>query len=149
MDTITSNTKLENNPTVILFVGSNPSNASTTNIAFHAQTKSSKILTGWSKDLPGIKVHINVLNEKTDNNRPLNNKEIKLNLERLAIDIKCSGATKIVALGKTAAKALSMMGVPHYEMPHPSGRNRKLNDANYVAAKVKGLTDYISNPSGL
>ena len=147
MDITTSSTTLVEqtsaNP-VLLFVGSNPSNASFCDIAFHASTKSSKILTSWCKDLQGIKIHLNVLNQKTENNRPLKKSEIKLNLDRLALDIKATKATHIIALGKTAATALSMLGVAYYEMPHPSGRNRLLNDPEYVAQKVKGLREFCS-----
>jgi hypothetical protein len=38
---------------------------------------------------------------------------------------------KVVALGKSAEKALTKLKVPHYPMPHPSGRNRLLNDAEF------------------
>lgn len=88
-------------------------------------------------------MHVNVLNEKTENNRPLNGAEIKAALPRLAIDLK--GVDRVVALGKTAAKALSQLGVSFYEMPHPSGRNRLLNDVTYVEQKVKGLLEYCSS----
>jgi len=96
-------------------------------------------------DLQGMKVHLNVLNKKTEDNRPLKKSEIKLNLERLASDIKGIEPTHIIALGKTAATALTMLGVEYYEMPHPSGRNRKLNNPEYVAGKVKGLTEYCNS----
>jgi len=43
---------------------------------------------------------------------------------------------KIVALGKAAEKALTKLKVPHYPMPHPSGRNRLLNDVEYEAFVV-------------
>jgi uracil-DNA glycosylase len=129
----------------ILFVGSNPSNASTCEVAFHGSTKSSKILTDWTRDIQGMKVHINVLNEKTENNRPLKTSEIKSNLTRLAEDIKATSPTRIVALGKTAAKALTLLQLDFYEMPHPSGRNRKLNDPAYVQEKVKGLLEFCSS----
>jgi uracil-DNA glycosylase len=127
----------------ILFVGSNPSNASTCDIAFHGSTKSSKILTEWTKDIQGTKMHVNVLNQKTKNNRPLTASEVKVALPRLAIDL--AGVDKIVALGKTAAKALSQLGVSFYEMPHPSPRNRLLNDPAYTTEKVKGLISYCSS----
>lgn len=126
----------------ILFVGSNPSNASTCDVAFHGSTRSSQILTGWIKDIRGCKMHINVLNKKTENNRPLTTQEVNDSLEKLREQLNMIKADRVVALGKTAAKALTLLGVVHYEMPHPSGRNRKLNDASYVAEKVKGLTNY-------
>jgi len=142
-DSTTSSTTL-GNKNVILFVGSNPSNSSFCDVAFHMSTRSSKILTGWCTDLHGLKIHLNVLNKKTEGNRPLKASEIKMNLERLALDIKGTSPTHIIALGKTAAKALTLLGVEYYEMPHPSGRNRLLNDPEYVAGKVKGLVEYCS-----
>jgi hypothetical protein len=139
----TLSTTLEQ-PKTILFIGSNPSNSSAINAAFHSPTSSSKILTSWCKDIQGIKAHLNVLNEKTENNRALKQSEIKLNIERLSSDIKIVAPTHIVALGKTAAKALALIGIEHYEMPHPSGRNRQLNDPEYVAKKIQGLVEYCS-----
>lgn len=129
---------------ITLFVGSNPSQQSLTDAAFHGTTRSSQILTEWMKDIQGAKVHVNVLNKKTEDNRPLKRGEITANLERLASDIKGIAPTYIVALGKTAATALTLLGVKFYEMPHPSGRNRLLNDSVFVATKVKGLTEYCS-----
>jgi|GEM_PF-6223844 len=131
-------------PKVVLFVGSNPSNASTCDAAFHGSTKSSKILTGWCEGLPGMKMHINVLDKKTEDNRPLKVGEIKSNLEDLKEKIRWIKPDAIVALGKTATKALELIEANFYEMPHPSGRNRLLNDPAYVAEKIKGLIDYVS-----
>lgn len=128
----------------ILFVGSNPSNTSTCDMAFHGSTRSSQILSVWCKDVTGIKMHINVANKKTENNRSLKGNEIRANLERLSEDLKTISAAKVIALGKTAAKALTLLGVDFYEMPHPSGRNRKLNDPKYVEEKIKGLISYVN-----
>lgn len=128
----------------ILFVGSNPSNASTCDAAFHGSARSSQILSEWTKDIKAVKVHINVINNTTENNRPLSMSEIKGALPRLSSDIDHIKATKIVALGKTAAKALGRLGMNFYEMPHPSGRNRLLNDPKYVEQKVKGLIEYVN-----
>lgn len=129
---------------VILFVGSNPSRASTTEAAFHGSTKSSKILTAWTENVRGIKMHVNVLNKKTENNRPLKTSEIQLNLDLLKSNIEGISPDHVVALGKTASKALTLLGIKHYEMPHPSGKNRKLNDKKFVAEKIKGLLEYVS-----
>ena len=134
---------------LILFVGSNPSNASTCDIAFHWATRSSQILTSWCKDVTGHLTHINVMNEKTEDNRPLKKSEIKLNLERLKNEIDAIKPNRIVALGRTATTALTLLGVEFYEMPHPSGSNRKLNDKLFVAEKIKGLTEFCNkvNPN--
>jgi uracil-DNA glycosylase len=131
----------------ILFIGSNPSNASTCEVAFHGTAKSSHILTEWTKDVNGVKMHINVLNKKTENNRPLKASEIKENIGLLAENIKVINPTRIVALGKTASKALTLLQVDFYEMPHPSGRNRLLNDPKYVEEKIKGLVQFCNQTS--
>jgi uracil-DNA glycosylase len=39
---------------------------------------------------------------------------------------------KVVALGAVAAKALDQAEVHHWKLPHPSGRNLKINDARAV-----------------
>ena len=86
--------------------------------------------------------YLNVTNQKTGNNRPLKISEVRDALANLKRDMNYIGPDRIVALGKTAAKALTLLGVDFYEMPHPSGRNRLLNDPNYVQEKVKGLVSY-------
>lgn len=142
MDSITSPTKCS----VVLFIGSNPSNASSSDAAFHGSTKSSQILTGWLANLPkdrGV-MFINVLNKKTEDNRPLKKSEVKANLEQLQSTITAIEPDYIVTLGKTADEALTLLHREHYAMPHPSGRNRLLNDPKYVEGKLKGLTEYTS-----
>ena len=128
---------------IIVFVGSNPSKASITCIPFDTDTKSFRILSGWM-DAAGIVntvvVFRNVANTPTPNNRPLNVSEIKECLPGLTESLQ--GFTKIVALGKTAHKALSMAGIPHLELSHPSGMNRKLNCPHYVNEQISKLRDY-------
>ena len=133
---------------VILFVGSNPSNASADETAFHASTKSNKILASWCKDIIGEKIYINVLDKKTEGNRPLKLKEIKSNLDRLAEDINRIAPTRIIALGKTSSTALTLLGLKFFELPHPSGCNRLLNNPIYVSQKIKKLVEYC-NPTSL
>jgi hypothetical protein len=38
---------------------------------------------------------------------------------------------KIIALGTKASKHLESYHYAHFKFPHPSGRNRKLNDKTY------------------
>ncbi len=130
---------------ILLFVGSNPSSKSVDDSAFHHSTKSGKILDSWCKDLVGTKVYINVSDKKTENNRPLTMQDTKNNLDNLREDIMIQNPDKIVALGKTAATAMTLLRLNFYEMPHPSGLNRKLNDKEYVAEKIKGLLEFCSN----
>lgn len=134
----------------ILFVGSNPSTASGyAGHAFFLDTKSGKELAMWIANLDShlIKNHdcvafANVSNTPTENNRPLKKSEIKQALPNLARIIERFNATHIIALGKTAHTALTLLQLPHLEMPHPSGLNRKLNDKEYKEQKIKELVDY-------
>lgn len=142
----------------IIFVGSNPSIRSSSTVPFWHDTKSTKTINGWFgmlEELVGeTDIHqigdmlyfLNVYNNATPNNRPLKVSEIKQSLPRLKVDILNCGECKIIALGKTAQKALDMLGMEHYSMPHPSGLNRQLNDKNFVAEKINGLKDYLYSP---
>ena len=129
----------------ILFVGSNPSTSSLCNAAFHGSTRSSKILTEWTKDVKGTKLHVNVSSKKTEKNRPLTVQETKDNLDGLEADIIICNPDKIVALGKTAAKALDLLKLDHFKMFHPSGRNRVLNDKALVEKKISEMVAYCSS----
>lgn len=147
MDSTTSNTKFNKTEKVqvVLFVGSNPSNASTMDVAFHGSTKSSKILSQWISNIKDkLPVYINVMSKKTENNRPLKKSEINSNLDQLSKMLDTIKPDYVVALGKTASTALTLLRVTHYDMPHPSGRNRKLNNKQYVAEKIKGLVEFCS-----
>jgi len=52
----------------------------------------------------------------------------------------------IIALGKNASKRLDSECLDHFKMPHPSGRNRLLNDKSFIAGKLieckKWLDEY-------
>src|SRR5581483_6275793 len=130
----------------ILIVGANPSSKSITNKAFDPSTKSGKMLQEWLGDLP---MHVdiqlaNVYNSSTPNNRPLNRAEIEVGKLELAERMKYLSADGYIALGQVAADVLTEMGLEFYEMPHPSGLNRKLNDKAWAEEKIKGLREFIS-----
>ena len=134
----------------VLFVGSNPSQKSNSVTPFWHDAKSTKILSTWTSKLELENVifcFANVSNFPTPDNRPLLVSEIKASLPILEHDIRfIIMPHKIVALGKTAEKALTLLRLDFYAMPHPSGLNRLLNDPAYVEEKIKGLKLYL-NPS--
>jgi uracil-DNA glycosylase len=128
----------------ILFVGTNPSNASPyESVAFHWYTKSSQRLSKWMEGIDGCKMYINVLNKKTEGNRPPKKSEIDLG--QLKEQLNIAGADRVVALGHIASKSLRAIGVAHLQMPHPSGKNRLLNSRTFEAQKIKELADYCAS----
>jgi uracil-DNA glycosylase len=126
----------------VMLVGSNPSVRSSTSIAFSPCTKSGRLVEEWLlpfEKLISSRVRINVYDKPTENNRPLKAEEIKSGCINLKNAIATFQPDVIVAFGKTAARALTLLGFEHYEMPHPSGLNRQLNDPTYLEEKLKGL----------
>ena len=134
----------------ILFLGSNPSVKSATLEPFWKNTNSMATLSKWIEQLPlndKVELHfLNISNTPTEENRPLRVSEIKSNLSRLEEDIIRLQPERIVALGRSAERALTFLGTSHYCMPHPSGLNRKLNDGDFMQEKIMGLQTYIDNP---
>ena len=126
----------------ILVVGSNPSVKSPGLTPFHPHTRSSKVLHQWFLGVHVKIVYINVVDYVTPKNRPLTVREIRENLPNFTKKLDQYKDRKIVALGKTAAKALSMTGRDFFEAPHPSGLNRKLNDQEYVKQMKENLRRY-------
>lgn len=134
----------------IVFIGSNPSIKSSKLTPFWSDTKSAKVLKYWLEQLKDSDSELffyNVSDQPTENNRPLKISEIKENLQTLKDKLQVFELHKIdikvVALGKTAEKALTLLGVQYFAMPHPSGLNRKLNDKAYVGEKLKALIEFI------
>jgi len=54
-----------------------------------------------------------------------------------------SGYERVVALGDFVSYCLMRAGVDHYVAPHPSGRNRKMNDQCFVTVQIEGLRAYL------
>ena len=137
----------------VLFIGSNPSQKSSKTVPFWHDTRSRMVLDKWLLNAQIPIEYIDFLNVSmlpTPNNRPLKTTEIRGCLNRLEIDItKHIRPDYIIALGKTAEKALIMMkltetGYDYFAMPHPSGLNRQLNDSKFIEEKIKGLIEYMS-----
>lgn len=143
----------------IVFLGSNPSNASPFLDPF-THCRSAHVLAGWLARL-GLRweevTFANVANYKTIGNKPLTGSQISAEIPRLIAEL--SDAV-VIALGTTAQKAAKKTANGCYPwpaplaiipLPHPSGMNRLLNDQDYVAkvldeAKSK-LTAALSLPT--
>ena len=126
----------------VMIVGSNPSTKSSNLSAFDTSTKSGRTVDEWlsplGKYISEI-IALNVYDRPTENNRSLTQKEIKAGCKTVERWVDYHKPDVVVAFGKTASKALTLLGIEHYEMPHPSGLNRQLNDPNHIVEKLKGL----------
>lgn len=49
----------------------------------------------------------------------------------------------VLALGGEASTVLKKIGISHFKLPHPSGRNRLLNDKNFEASCLEECRQYI------
>lgn len=135
----------------VLFIGSNPATAATSTYPFDISSKSGKTIREWiiRAGITGNATFYNVANRRTPNNRPLKKSEIEAALPMLqrAVEWEKSFQRKdiyLVAVGKTAQQALTLLRLPFYAMPHPSGLNRQLNDPQFVEEKINGLKKFFS-----
>lgn len=132
---------------VILFIGSNPSQDSNSTDAFSPDSKSRRIIDRWLSEIQlddrySI-IFINISDNVTANNRPLKIKEIRDRLDSLSIKIRDCDPRRIITLGRSAEKALTLLQLDFFAMPHPSGLNRQLNDKNFVKEKINNLMRYL------
>lgn len=50
---------------------------------------------------------------------------------------------KIIALGGFVSTTLNKLGIDHFKMPHPSPRNRLLNDKEYEKSMIKQCRKFL------
>jgi hypothetical protein len=49
----------------------------------------------------------------------------------------------IIALGNNAEKYIKTITYQYFKLPHPSGRNRQLNDSRFIAVRLSEAVSYI------
>lgn len=52
---------------------------------------------------------------------------------------------KFVAIGNNAAHVLNLAGIPHFKLPHPSGRNRQNNDPDFIQKRLDACKEWLKN----
>lgn len=52
---------------------------------------------------------------------------------------------KVVALGNNASFRLEKIGVKHFKLPHPSPKNRRLNDHHFVDRELQKCKIYVNS----
>jgi len=55
----------------------------------------------------------------------------------------------VVALGNKASERLNEVNVPHFKLPHPSPKNFKLNDKEYINLELKKCAEYIASKTSV
>lgn len=128
----------------VWFVGSNPSKYNTNpEIPFHG-TKSLIVLLEWIKTLGLDRYHlINISSKLIEYNK------LKITPQEMQeLNNKLHDKTIVVALGLVASKALTQLKIKHFLLPHPSGRNRMLNDKTMVEKTLQSCKEYITMLKG-
>ena len=115
----------------LLLVGDKPSKKNKDPKVAFVGTASHKRIMEWLEVLLDEKAAISMVN-RTD-------PEFSVVLIRATLK-----RYQIIALGEEAAQALAHHGVVNYfKLPHPSGRNRKLNNKKYVAEILQKCKTWI------
>lgn len=128
----------------VLFVGSNPSVKNLDPSIPFEGTRSQKILDVWINFLQLADYQVvNILDRATTNNRPLTKREIKNCIIEFRMKLQDIKYDRIIALGNSASIALKMLKLEHYKLPHPSPRNRKLNNKDELQKELKECKVYI------
>lgn len=125
---------------MIIFVGDKPSKQNLDPDIPFVGTQSYKKLLSWIAKLDvdyNDSVICNVEHLKIDS---MGHMSVELNCMFFEIDPE---GDRFVALGNNAAKALRALSLPFFQLPHPSGLNRKLNDKTYVEYVLDECKEYI------
>jgi len=103
----------------VLFVGDRPGKTNTDPAIAFDGTASGKRLEKWIKymDIANY-TKVNFFNADGSKN----------SYSSHSIEYFLQHKRPIIALGNNASKALNNIGIYHFKLPHPSGRNRIIND---------------------
>lgn len=115
----------------LLLVGDKPSRKNLDPKVAFVGTQSFKTIQKWLEFMLKEKTAISMIN--------------RVDPEFAVVLIRASlRGYKIIAFGEEAAKALVQNGVVNYfKLPHPSGRNRKLNNKKYVEEVLTKCKNWI------
>jgi uracil-DNA glycosylase len=124
---------------MIWFVGSNPSRKNDDKMTPFYGTRSLLTLLAWIAYLD-VKEYafINASNEFA------NDGKVKLTGDDyVRLYMALNKEKRVVALGKIASNALTKLKIKHTTLPHPSPRNRKLNDPYFTDAELAKCRKYL------
>lgn len=121
----------------ILFVGDEPSLRTDPDAPFRGAA-CEKRLYEWI----AIVMDITVLEAMMSKDIRITNSDMKNRIMFMTIKFAAylEGAP-VIALGNKASERLK--NDPHFKLPHPSGRNRQINDKEFIEKKLMECKEYI------
>lgn len=131
-------------PVRAILVGTNASRAAENpEEAFSLDTVSGKRLHEIVSGIEAELFYTNVYNSSTQNNKPLTTKQVYDSLPELYNKIK--EYDKVIAVGRTADRALTLLNIPHITIPHPSGINRFWNNQDSMPTVKEMIRKYLED----
>lgn len=127
----------------VLLVGQNPSRHNLDPKVAFKGSKSFKVIEDWVQEMSLIESAYMIVNAFPKVNQTYKKKDIELAVDRINHYMKIVKPNKVVALGRMAAKVLKKANIDHFELPHPSGLNRKLNDVEWLQEELNKAREYI------
>lgn len=127
----------------VLIVGQNPSKHNIDLAKAFVGSKSGRTLMSWITQVGLDQEHNVLVNCSDDTDFKLNKKNTYKAFFKIGGHMAAYQPDKVLSLGKVAHRVLSEAGVNHFELPHPSGRNRKLNDKRWLAKQLRLCKDYV------
>jgi hypothetical protein len=126
----------------VLIVGNNLSPKSPDPTVPLTGIRSGTILIRWLESLKieGLEFHVINMSSRTSKimaESVFNNGEVSV---VAAFSKSCDA---VIALGRKVGMALTRAQVAHFEMPHPSRLNRKLNNPHYVEEQLRQCEAYL------
>lgn len=121
---------------LVLFVGDTPSRKNLDPEIPFVGTASYKVLLGWIGDLELCVSNVFLCNQDTTEFRP-DFREANIYDWHLSYD-------RVIALGNNASKKLNSLNIPHFKLPHPSPKNRKLNDKTRIKQELEECREWLN-----
>lgn len=116
---------------MILFVGDRPSKRTDPNVPFKGAACETRLMEWIVAVIPGDCTKIRIINQ--------------CDYEDYELTYLCSHSEAVITLGANASKLLEILHCPHFKLPHPSGRNRQINDKAFIASKLEECRNWLKS----
>jgi len=122
---------------IVYFIGLNPSKKNTDLNTPFVGTQSFNRLRQWLDSLKVCRYVLMNVSSRVDFKKPTQEE-----LDTLKDDLK--DVKVVIALGVQVKSILDQLNIECFALPHPSGRNRMLNNKGYVRTKLTLCNEYIA-----